>query len=223
MHRGEFKARRWFPAAGGHDGKDSFRRYGHILAQAPSSAEPAIDRDRLDALVEATARQDRDAFARLFAFYAPRVKAYLLRLNSSDSLAEELTQEVMLTVWRKAAQFDRSQATSSTWIFRIARNRRIDAARRAAKPELDGEDPALAPSEPQAPDEALFDGERASRVQAAMADLPEDQILLLRLAFFDGLSHRDIAERIGVPLGTVKSRLRLAFDKLRKRLDQSDL
>lgn len=173
--------------------------------------------------MEATARQDRDAFARLFAFYAPRVKAYLLRLNSSDSLAEELAQEVMLTVWRKASLFDRSQASASTWIFRIARNRRIDAARRADKPDLDGEDPALAPSAPASPDEALASGERSTRVQEAMAGLPQEQIALLRLAFFDGLSHRDIAERIGVPLGTVKSRLRLAFDKLRKRLDRSDL
>lgn len=183
----------------------------------------APGRAELDALVEATARQDRTAFAALFEFYAPRVKAYLLRLNSSSSLAEELTQEVMLTVWRKAAQFDPGQASASTWIFRIARNRRIDAARRADKPELDGEDPLLAPSEPEAPDDAAHAAYRTSRVAQALQDLPEEQVSLLRLAFFDGLSHRDIAERLGVPLGTVKSRLRLAFDKLRKVLDRGDL
>lgn len=220
MYRGEFKA--GF-RSGARAGRVGFRHYGQILANPSSSAAPALDRDELDGLVLATARQDRAAFARLFAFYAPRVKAYLLRLNSSDSLAEELTQEVMLTVWRKATLFDPAQASASTWIFRIARNRRIDAARRADKPELDGEDPALAPSQPDSPDAALLASEQATRVQQAMAELPEEQISLLRLAFFDGLSHRDIAERIGVPLGTVKSRLRLAFDKLRKRLDRSEL
>lgn len=193
------------------------------MTEANTTVSTAPDRDRLDALVLATARQDRQAFAALFEFYAPRVKSYLLRLNSSDSLAEELTQEVMLTVWRKAGQFDPAQASASTWIFRIARNRRIDAARRADKPELDGEDPVLAPSAPEAPDEAAHATYRTSRVAEALKDLPEEQVSLLRLAFFDGLSHRDIAERIGVPLGTVKSRLRLAFDKLRKVLDRDDL
>lgn len=177
-----------------------------------------LDRDTLDGLVEAAARRDRTAFGQLFHFYAPRVKSYLLRLNASDSLAEELTQEVMLTVWRKADTFDRSQASSSTWIFRIARNRRIDAARRAARPDLDAEDPSLRPPEQEAPDDAVHAGAREAHVREALADLPEEQVALLRMAFFDGLSHRDIADRVGVPLGTVKSRLRLAFDKLRKRL-----
>ena len=194
----------------------------------PPEAQPIADaglpdRDRLDGLVEAVAREDRGAFAELFSFYAPRVKAYLRRLNADDALAEEIAQEVLLTVWRKAKQFDRTQASASTWIFRIARNRRIDAARRAAKPELDAAEPALAPPETEAPDEAVHAASREDRVRAAIAALPEEQVMLLRMAFFDGLSHRDIAERIDAPLGTVKSRLRLAFDKLRKRLDRDDL
>lgn len=193
------------------------------MPDAPSTAASGLDRDALDALVEATALRDRQAFATLFQFYAPRVKAYLLRLNAPDSLAEELAQEVMLTVWRKADQFDRRQASASTWIFRIARNRRIDAARRAARPALDAADPALHPQECEQPDEALHAGVREARVQAALEGLPAEQLALLRMAFFDGLSHRDIADRIGVPLGTVKSRLRLAFDKLRKVLDRDAL
>ncbi len=192
--------------------------------EAQPIADPGLpDRDRLDGLVEDVARQDRGAFAELFSFYAPRVKAYLKRLNAEDALAEEIAQEVLLTVWRKADQFDRSQASASTWIFRIARNRRIDAARRAAKPELDSADPALIPPEAPAPDDAAHAASREDRVRAAIAALPEEQVMLLRMAFFDGLSHRDIADRIGAPLGTVKSRLRLAFDKLRKRLDRDDL
>lgn len=189
------------------------------MPDAPASSDPVLDRDQLDSLVEATARKDRDAFAALFNFYAPRIKSYLLRLNAPDSLAEELTQEVMLAVWRKAETFDKSQASASTWIFRIARNRRIDAARRAAKPTLDGEDPALQPSEVEMPDDAAHATGREAKVREALKTLPEEQVALLRLAFFDGLSHRDIADRIGAPLGTVKSRLRLAFDKLRRILD----
>ncbi len=192
---------------------------GAIVPDAPAGPDSALDRDQLDRLVEATGRRDRDAFAVLFNFYAPRIKAYLLRLNAPDSLAEELTQEVMLAVWRKADTFDCRQASASTWIFRIARNRRIDAARRAAKPELDGEDPALRPPELTAPDDAAHASGREAKVREALKTLPDEQVALLRLAFFDGLSHRDIADRIGAPLGTVKSRLRLAFDKLRRVLD----
>lgn len=201
----------------------SIVRIWNIDLDTYTSSETAYDRDQLDQLVEATARQNRQAFAELFAFYAPRVKSYLLRLNSSDSLAEELTQEVMLTVWRKASQFDSNQASASTWIFRIARNRRIDAARRANKPELSAEEPTLLPPEPEAPDMAAHATFRSSRIQDAMSTLPDEQITLLQMAFFDGLSHREIADKLDVPLGTVKSRLRLAFDKMRKLLDENDL
>lgn len=180
-------------------------------------------REALDALVEATARQDRAAFAELFSFFAPRVKSYLLRLNAGDTLAEEIAQEVMLTVWRKAHQFDRSQASASTWIFRIARNRRIDAARRLAKPALQPDEPALMPAPAEAPDEAVHASARDERVRAALKGLPDEQLALLQLAFFDGLSHREIADRLALPLGTVKSRLRLAFDKLRKHFNPEDL
>ncbi len=193
------------------------------MADAQTGMSAPQDRRSLDALVEAVATGDRAAFARVFEFYAPRVKAYLLRLNSSDALAEELTQEVMLSVWRKASSFDRAQASASTWIFRIARNRRIDAARRMAKPELDPNDPALMPPAAQAPDEFAHAAGRENRVRAALAELPDEQVMLLQMAFFDGLSHRDIADRIGAPLGTVKSRLRLAFDKLRRVLDRDDI
>jgi RNA polymerase sigma-70 factor (ECF subfamily) len=176
-----------------------------------------------DALIEACAQSDRTAFAQLFTYYAPRVKAFLMRLAADDALAEELAQEVMLTVWRKAALFDRSQASASTWIFRIARNKRIDAARRAAKPALDAEDPSLLPPEAIAPDDAAHAGDREQRVREALQTLPDEQKSLLRRAFFDGLSHAEIAELEGLPLGTVKSRLRLAFGKLRQKLDPDDL
>jgi len=180
---------------------------------------PAPDRERFADLMNAVAaRQDRDAFAALFAYYAPRVKAYMLRLGAGTALAEELAQEVMITVWRKASLFDRTQASVSTWIFRIARNRRIDAARRARHADFDQEDPAFQPEPEVSPDEAVSASERETIVRTALSELPPEQVELLKQAFYDGLSHREIAQRTGVPLGTVKSRIRLAFGKLRLRL-----
>ncbi|MAL11189.1 MAG: RNA polymerase subunit sigma [Maricaulis sp.] len=183
----------------------------------------AARRARLDGLVVACAGKDRAAFSELFAFFAPRIKAYLRRLASDDATAEELTQEVMITVWRKAAQFDARQASASTWIYRIARNRRIDLARKDGKPPLDADEPMLQPPGVEAPDDAMFARDRETRVRAALTLLPGEQMTLLRRAFFDGLSHSQIAESEGLPLGTVKSRLRLAFDKLREALDRDDI
>lgn len=184
------------------------------------NADPAPaampDRERFADLVAAiAASQDREAFGEVFAYYAPRVKAYMLRLGAGAALAEELAQEVMLTVWRKAGLFDRRQASVSTWIFRIARNRRIDAARRVKTASVDPEDPSLHPEAPVAPDDAVSAGEVETLVREALDTLPPEQGDLVRQAFYDGLSHREIAERTGIPLGTVKSRIRLAFGKLR--------
>jgi RNA polymerase sigma-70 factor (ECF subfamily) len=171
-----------------------------------------------DLLVAVAELQDRDAFAELFAYYAPRVKSYLLRLGADSALAEEIAQDVMVTVWRKAGLFDRAQASVSTWIFRIARNRRIDLFRRSKRPELDPEEEMILPSGVEAPDARIEAMETEARVRAAMKDLPEEQVLLLKLAFYEGLSHSEIATRLGAPLGTVKSRIRLAFAKMKVRL-----
>jgi RNA polymerase sigma-70 factor, ECF subfamily len=189
------------------------------LVQTDKPAE--IDRERFADLMGAVAaRQDREAFAELFAFFAPRVKSYVLRLGAPDAQAEEVAQDVMVTVWRKAGLFDRRQASVSTWIFRIARNRRIDVFRRGAHGPLDDQDPFLQPSAPPAPDAALDASERETAVRAALAELPPEQSDLLKAAYYEGLSHSEIVERTGLPLGTVKSRIRLAFDKLRKKLGE---
>jgi RNA polymerase sigma-70 factor, ECF subfamily len=178
------------------------------------------ERDRFSDLMERVANfKDKDAYGELFSYYGPRVKAYLLRLGAEDALAEELAQDVMVIVWRKAELFDRTQASVSTWLFRIARNKRIDAIRRTKKPDLDPNDPLLLPSSPVAADNLITGAQRDHLVREAMIDLPAEQKLLLQQAFYDGLSHREIAERSGTPLGTVKSRLRLAFLKLRSKLD----
>ncbi|MEM6851482.1 MAG: sigma-70 family RNA polymerase sigma factor [Pseudomonadota bacterium] len=190
-----------------------------MTTSAHARSADAADREAMADLLAAIAeREDRDAFARIFNYYAPRVKGYLLRLGAGDAQAEEIVQDVMLTVWRKAATFDRTQASVSTWLFRIARNRRIDLIRRQAKGDIDPMEPLLQPSETPQPDEQISALEREERVRAAVADLPVEQAELLRMAFFEGKSHREIADTAGVALGTVKSRLRLAFVKLRRAL-----
>jgi RNA polymerase sigma factor (sigma-70 family) len=176
--------------------------------------------EELAALVSAVAqRQDRQAFARLFDHFAPRLNAYLLRLGAESGLAEELTQEVLVTLWRKAEQFDPAKSSVPTWLYRIARNRRIDMLRRD---RVDFMDPLEAdldiPDDPQT-DRMLDLQQREERLRHALVSLPPEQLDLVRLAFYDGLSHSEIAEKVRLPLGTVKSRIRLAFGRLRKRLE----
>lgn len=179
-----------------------------------------VDRARFADCVEAVAaRGDRDAFAVIFEHYAPRVKAYLMKLGLANAQAEELAQEVMVTVWRKSATFDRRQASVGTWLFRIARNRRIDAFRRELRAEYDTDDPLLQPEPEPSPSDGVEAADREAAIADALAKLPPEQMALIKRAFYEGLSHREIAEATGLPLGTVKSRLRLAFEKLRTRLD----
>ena len=168
------------------------------------------------ALIGAVARGDRAAFAALFGQFAPRIKALLMRRGTQAAEAEELAQEAMLAIWRKAAQFDPARATAAAWIFAIARNLSIDAHRRAAP--APAPDPGLAPDLPATADALLAEAERAARVRAVIATLPAEQAEALRLAFFDDHSHADIEVRLGIPLGTVKSRLRLAMARLRAAL-----
>ena len=196
----------------GPKGTGEARPAGETLGEA--------DRARFaDLLVLVAEKQDRAAFAELFSYYAPRVKSYLMRLGADGAAAEEITQDVMVTVWRKATLFDRGQASVSTWIFRIARNRRIDVFRRTKRPDLDPDEPMILPAATEAPGERIEAMQTEARVREAMRDLPEEQLLLLRLAFYEGLSHREIAEKLDVPLGTVKSRIRLAFAKMKSRLE----
>lgn len=178
---------------------------------------PGVDKDTLADLVEAIARTgDAAAFASLFVHFAPRLKGYLMRLGADVDTAEELAQEAMLVLWRKAASFDRRHANVSTWLFTIARNKRIDVLRGERRAGVDLNDPMVVPSGEPPPDEAYGVVERDTQLRAAIRALPVEQAELLRLAFFEGLSHGSIAERRGLPLGTVKSRIRLAIGKLRK-------
>lgn len=163
--------------------------------------------------------RDRNAFAELYDHFAPRILGYLLRLGLDRGGAEELTQEVMVVLWQKAALFDPAKSSLSTWLFRVARNRRIDAQRRDRSGRIDPDDPFFHPEAPEPADQAVDAGRREVRIRAAMADLPEDQRFLVKLAFFNGLPHSEIAAQTNLPLGTVKSRIRLAFARLRKAIE----
>jgi len=171
----------------------------------------------MDALLgQIAADQDRAAFATLFAHFAPRVKAYLLRLGAPSGVAEELAQEALLSVWRKAHLFDPAKASAATWLFTIARNLRIDAIRRERRPELDPED--FMPEPDADADEGLMLAENEGRLRLALKELPADQIQVVELSFFADKPHSQIAVELGIPLGTVKSRLRLAMGRLKRAM-----
>lgn len=164
--------------------------------------------------------QDRQAFGELFDHFAPRLNAYMRRLGADPGQAEELVQETMLTVWRKAPLFDIRKANANTWIYTIARNKRIDSLRRQ-RPEYSTEDMTLIPAE-QPELDAVDTAEQQQRLEQAIAALPPEQAELLRLAYYNDMPHSEIAEQRHLPLGTVKSRLRLALDKLRTALNRTD-
>jgi RNA polymerase sigma-70 factor (ECF subfamily) len=159
-----------------------------------------------------------DAFEVIFRFYAPRIRTFMAVKTRDRQAAEELMQETMTAVWNKAAQFDPARGNVAAWIYTIARNVRIDAYRRR-RPEFDVNDPAFVPDDVASADQDFQQLQEAQLLRGAMATLPEEQIDVLRRAFFDEASHSTIARDLGVPLGTVKSRIRLAFAKLRSALD----
>lgn len=176
--------------------------------------------DRLNGLLLRVARQrDRQAFVTLFHHFAPRLKSFLLRAGMDASAAEETIQDVMVTVWQRAEQFDPTLAAAGTWIYAIARNRRIDRLRRDRRPSFDPDDPALVPEEADGAEETIMVEERAALLHRAIRELPAEQADLLRMAYFEDKAHSAIAAERRLPLGTVKSRLRLALARLRKAMD----
>lgn len=178
-----------------------------------------------DLIAAIGARQDRVAFATLFVHFAPRIKSFMLRSGASEARAEELAQETMLAVWRKAHLFDSANAGAAAWIFAIARNQRIDAYRRDRRGSAAAEAPEAAlefeiDDVPQ-PDFQVAAAQSEARVRAALAELSAEQMRVVELSFFEDKAHPEIAQELGIPLGTVKSRLRLAMGRLRGLL--SDL
>jgi RNA polymerase sigma factor (sigma-70 family) len=200
----------------------SAKLHGVSLVSLHPNRSPMPSSEELNRWAQSVASDgDRAAFAALYKHFAPRVKAYLVRIGTADGLAEELTQEAMVSVWRKASQFDASRASASTWVFTIARNLRVDHFRRlgnrAPQSDIHEGNEADELCDPQPLPEDRLDARRQEDdLRDAMRQLSPDQALVLKMSFFDDTPHARIATELGIPLGTVKSRLRLAVGHLRR-------
>lgn len=188
-----------------------------------SAGAQTEDRARVDAqLVTRLGEGDAEALRVLYDRYGRLVYAFAHRFTNDPTLSEEATQDTFVTLWRKAATFDPTRAKLSTWLFVVARNRAIELGRqKARRPELRDElEPAGSAPDPS---DLVGEADQSQRLAEAMAALPDEQVEVLRLSFFDGLSHSEIAELIGMPLGTVKGRMRLALERMRGLVDGYDL
>lgn len=173
-------------------------------------------------LVRVGRDRDKSAFAELFDYFAPRVKSFLLRFGTDMSLAEEIAQEAMIMVWRRAETYDPRQSAASTWIFTIARNKRIDRLRRENRPLPDMTDPAVMPESIETGEIQVARMQQEKKIRHALKNLPEEQAKMIFSAYYEEKSHREIAEESGVALGTVKSRIRLALNRLRAHLNEDE-
>lgn len=194
--------------------------YSRSLTKGKPMDEPfplsKINHEQLVSMV--AQNRDRDAFRVLFEYFAPRLKSYLLNFKIPDQKAEDLAQDVMLTLWQKAEKFDPAKAKISTWLFRVARNKYIDQVRKQKYPEVNADDHIAVMVAPEKTDQNLQEKQVSGRIQKAMKVLNKDQQRVIELSFYKELSHSQIAEKTGLPLGTVKSKIRMAFQTLRKEL-----
>ncbi len=199
-------------AAVGGNGMQAFQATG----RGPVAAQPRPE--LTDLLTRIAVQRDRDAFGRLFQLVAPQVKGMLVRQGADHGTAEEIVQDTFLTVWRKAELFVASRGSAITWIYTIARNLRIDRLRREVPWQELGEDHLEQASNEPLQDDQLAAGQIQVRLRAVLDTLPAEQGEVVALAYTEGLAHGEIAERLGIPLGTVKSRMRLAYQKIKDSL-----
>jgi RNA polymerase sigma-70 factor, ECF subfamily len=168
-------------------------------------------------LAEMAISQDKTLYIQLYRNFAPKVKAYILRLGVVEATAEELTQEAMLSMWRKAHLYKPEKAAASTWIFTLARNQSIDWMRRQKYPEY-SLDHWHESAEVSLALDTVEQTVMCDRIGAVINELPESQSQVIYMSFFEGRSHSEIAEKLKIPLGSVKSRIRLAAEKLKLKL-----
>jgi len=192
------------------------RRNAEVTAPVQRARLSPLEASRLITAIAQTS--DRQAFATLFNYFFPRVKAYLMRLGTPANVAEELAQETMLRVWRKAAYYAPESGGASTWVFVIARNLRIDRLRGEEPVAPVALDPSDQPNEPLTGESAILATERAAQMREALRSLSVEQAQIVRLFFFEERPHSEIAKLLSIPLGTVKSRVRLAIERLRTQL-----
>jgi RNA polymerase sigma-70 factor (ECF subfamily) len=180
-----------------------------------------VDSDAASAALERAGRGDRSAIMWLYDQYAPMLTAVALRITGSTAEAEEVVQDAMVRAWLEAGTFDRTRGSAGAWLVTLTRNRAIDVVRargRRAHHEADAGDESELGATPLTPERAMVESERATAVRSALAVLTEDQRRTLDLAYFSGLSHSEIAEQLGQPLGTVKTRIAQAVRRLREEL-----
>jgi RNA polymerase sigma-70 factor (ECF subfamily) len=202
----------WIAGSGVNTLMEARQTSPHLTVIDGAGAQnPAHFRNLLLAVAK---KQDKAAFAELFEYFAPRIKSFLMKGGAAPDQADELAQETMITVWQRASTYDPAKASASTWIFTIARNKRIDAIRKTPRPEVDADDIELADDAPSASDE-IAQGQETDIMARAIQNLPQEQADLLYKSFFEDKTHADIAKETNLPLGTVKSRIRLALDRLR--------
>ncbi len=190
-----------------------------LRAHAMTTPAPGDNGDFEDLLRAVAQAGDREAYAALFRHFAPRVKAFLVKMGLAPNAAEELAQETLLTVWRKASYFDPTRAGAATWIYTIARNLFIDLKRRERHRAALAADALDEPVDEMSGEHILMGAERDARVRAALSALSEEQATIVKLSFFQEKPHSAIAQELGIPLGTAKSRVRLALGRLRVLLE----
>ena len=159
--------------------------------------------------------QDKQAFGIIFKYFAPRLKSFLIKAGSTESQSEEVIQEVMIAVWTKAATYDNSKSSVSTWIYTIARNKRIDKIRKERRHYLSESDEGLEIPVDSTQEKEILSSQLSSSLKKYMSNLPEEQSKLLQMSYYYNKTHADISEELKIPLGTVKSRIRLALTKMR--------
>lgn len=202
-----------------YQGWFSAKTHADYCNKAERSSISFLNTDTSETLaLKVAEHRDKQAFRLLFAHFAPRIKSFLLKQKINSEMAEDLTQEVMVTLWQKAHMFDPSKARLSTWIFRIARNKFIDKVRRQKYIELDVDDHIKSMEASEKTDTAVIQNQDRTRIMSAMEILKPELRSVIQLSFYQDLSHSQISKRLGLPLGTVKSRMRMAFQKLRIEL-----
>lgn len=174
-------------------------------------------------LVKVGQDKDRDSFITLFNHFAPRIKSFLIKAGLQIDTADELAQETMLTIWNKAQSYDPKMAAASTWIFTIARNKRIDTFRKLGRAQFTNIDDTPIIDDSETPLDIANNAQEAQKISKAIKKLPEDQLNLIKKSFFEDKSHAVIAQETGIPLGTVKSRIRLALERLRNESGVKEL
>ena len=173
------------------------------------------------AILNIAESQDISSFKKIFEYFSPRLKSFLMKSGAEENIAEEIIQETMTIIWTKADYYDPKVASPSTWIYTIARNKKIDILRKSRKAILEDIETAVLPAVEPKTEENIEHDQKFDMIAQHLDALPKDQLDLLKMNFFEEKSHGEISELTGIPLGTVKSRIRLALEKIRGKLDKN--